>query len=369
MKVATPPAPAGTPLPLRFEGGQLYLLDQTRLPGQVVEERQESAEQVWEAIRRLKVRGAPAIGIAGAYGLLVGLAPLRAAPLPEFLAAMDRIAAYLDSARPTAVNLRWALERMKAFARARAGEAGGAAALLARMAEEAARIHDEDRAICRGIGESGVRLIRPGCGLLTHCNAGALATSELGTATAPMYLAHRRGVPFRVYADETRPLLQGARLTAWELQRAGLDVTLICDDMAAQVMSEGLVDLCMVGCDRVAANGDTANKIGTLGVAILARHFRIPFYVACPSSTFDPATPEGRRILIEERDPEEVTSFGGRRTGPDGIKVKNPAFDVTPHELVTGFVTERGLVAPPFHLNLPKAFGGPAAPEPDSTVR
>ena len=361
MSDATPPAPTGTPLSLRWEDGQLYLLDQTRLPGEVVEERQESVEQVWEAIKRLKVRGAPAIGIAGAYGLLVGLAPHRDAPLPEFLGAMDRLATYLDSSRPTAVNLRWALERMKAFARARAGEAGNAASLLARMAEEAARIHAEDRAICRGIGESGVALIRPGCGVLTHCNAGALATSELGTATAPMYLAHRRGVPFRVYADETRPLLQGARLTAWELQRAGVDVTLVCDDMAAHLMSQGLVDLCLVGCDRVAANGDTANKIGTHGVAILARHFGIPFYVACPSSTFDRATPSGGHIVIEERDPEEVTSFGARRTGPPGIKVRNPAFDVTPHGLVTGFVTERGLVSPPFHVALPRVFGGKGA--------
>jgi methylthioribose-1-phosphate isomerase len=353
---ATAPARPGTPPSVRWSDGQLFLLDQTRLPGEVVEERQDSAEQVWDSIRRLKVRGAPAIGIAGAYGLVVGLSPHRGAPLPEFLAALDRIAAYLDSSRPTAVNLRWALTRLQAFARARAGEAGGAAALHARLAEEAGRIHAEDRAICRGIGEAGVGLIRPGVGVLTHCNAGALATSELGTATAPMYLAHQRGVPFRVYADETRPLLQGARLTAWELQRAGLDVTLICDDMAAHVMSQGLVDLCIVGCDRVAANGDAANKIGTHGVAILARHFGIPFYVACPSSTFDPGTPDGSRIVIEEREPEEVTSFGARRTGPAGIKVRNPAFDVTPHALVTGFLTERGLVGPPYQASLAAAF-------------
>jgi methylthioribose-1-phosphate isomerase len=222
--------------------------------------------------------------------------------------------------------------------------------------EEAVRIHDQDRAICRAIGEAGVDLIKPGCGVLTHCNAGALATSELGTATAAMYLAHGRGVPFRVYADETRPLLQGARLTSWELQRSGVDVTLICDDMAAYVMSRGLVDLCIVGCDRVAANGDTANKIGTYGVAILARHFGIPLYVACPSSTYDRSTPGGEQIVIEERDAEEVTSFGARRTGPQGIKVKNPSFDVTPHVLISGFLTEKGLIRAPFQENLAKAF-------------
>ncbi len=346
---------AGIPLSLRWADGELYLLDQTRLPNEVVEERQASVEQVWEAIKLLKVRGAPAIGIAGAYGLLVALKPHRADPLPAFLAAMEKQAAYLDASRPTAVNLHWALERMKAFARARPEQT--AEALYSRMVEEAIRIHDEDRSICRAIGEAGVGLIKPGCGVLTHCNAGALATSELGTATAAMYLAHQRGVPFRVYADETRPLLQGARLTSWELQRSGVDVTLICDDMAAYVMSKGLVDLCIVGCDRVAANGDTANKIGTYGVAILARHFGIPLYVACPSSTYDRSTPGGDRIVIEERDAEEVTSFGARRTGPQGIKVKNPSFDVTPHVLISGFLTEKGLVGAPFQENLARAFG------------
>jgi methylthioribose-1-phosphate isomerase len=342
------------PLSLRWADGELYLLDQTRLPNEVLEERQTSVEQVWEAIKLLKVRGAPAIGIAGAYGLLVALKPHRADPLPTFLAAMEKQAAYLDASRPTAVNLHWALERMKAFARGRPEQTSEV--LYGRMVEEAVRIHDEDRAICHAIGEAGVGLIKPGCGVLTHCNAGALATSELGTATAAMYLAHRRGVPFRVYADETRPLLQGARLTSWELQRSGVDVTLICDDMAAYVMSKGLVDLCIVGCDRVAANGDTANKIGTYGVAILARHFGIPLYVACPSSTYDRSTPGGEQIVIEERDAEEVTSFGARRTGPQGIKVKNPSFDVTPHVLISGFLTEKGLIRAPFQENLAKAF-------------
>ncbi len=356
MRDATQVARSGIPLSLRWDGGELFLLDQTRLPNEVVEERQTSVEQVWESIKLLKVRGAPAIGIAGAYGLLVALRPHRDDALPDFLCAMQRYAAYLDGSRPTAVNLRWALDRMTAFARARAGAERSAAALYDRMTEEAVRIHDEDRAICRAIGEHGVGLIKPGCGVLTHCNAGALATSELGTATAALYLAHSRGVPFRVYADETRPLLQGARLTAWELQRAGVDVTLICDDMAAFVMSRKLVDLGIVGCDRVAANGDTANKVGTYGVAILAKHFSIPLYVACPSSTLDFSTPDGAHIVIEERDPDEVTSFGGRRTGPQGIKVKNPAFDVTPNELITGFITEKGLIGPDFRTRLARAF-------------
>jgi len=346
----------GAVLSLRFENGELYLLDQTRLPGEVLEERQESLGQVFEAIRSLKVRGAPAIGIAAAYGLWVGMRSHTALALPSYLQELEKGAAYLESSRPTAVNLSWALRRMTAFARAHAREAGSAAALHALLAEEAMRIHQEDRAICRAIGEAGLSLIGEGSGVLTHCNAGALATSELGTATAPMYLAHACGRRFKVYADETRPLLQGARLTAFELQRAGIDVTLICDDMAAFVMSKGLVQLCIVGCDRVAANGDAANKIGTLSVAILARHFGIPFYVACPSSTFDLATPNGDRIVIEERSPEEVTSFGLRRTGPEGVKVRNPAFDVTPHELITGFATDRGLIRPNFEQNLARAF-------------
>jgi len=342
---------------LRWEEGELILLDQTRLPNEVVEERQDSPEQVWEAIKLLKVRGAPAIGIAGAYGLLVGLKPHRAAPVAEFLARARTLADYLNSSRPTAVNLSWGLKRMVAFAQARAGAVATAAELYAELTAEAIRIHEEDKAICRAIGEHGKGLIAEGSGVLTHCNAGALATSELGTATAPMYLSHAEGKRFRVYSDETRPLLQGARLTSWELQQSGLDVTLICDNMAAFIMSKGLVQLCVVGCDRVAANGDTANKIGTMGVAILARHFGIPFYVACPSSTVDLSTATGADIVIEEREAEEVTSFGARRTGPEGIQVRNPAFDVTPHPLIAGFITEKGIIRPDFQANLAQAFG------------
>jgi methylthioribose-1-phosphate isomerase len=347
---------AGPVSSLRWEPDGLYLLDQTRLPGEVAWERQDGVERLRESIRLLKVRGAPAIGVAAAYGLVAALRDAADGSVADFLAEARRTADRLASARPTAVNLGWALRRMVGIAEARAPNAPSAAALLAQLAAEAVRIHDEDRATCLGIGRAGEGLITEGAGVLTHCNAGSLATTGLGTATAPMYLSHAAGKRFRVYADETRPLLQGARLTAWELSRAGIDVTLICDDMAAHFMSKGLVDLCLVGCDRVAANGDAANKIGTLGVAILAAHFGIPFYMACPSSTLDLSAASGADIVIEERDPGEVTSFGGRRTAPEGAKALNPAFDVTPAGLVAGFVTERGIVRPPYADNLARAF-------------
>lgn len=343
-------------LSLRWTEGELILLDQTRLPGEIIEQRQESIEQVWESIKLLRVRGAPAIGIAGAYGLLVGMKPYRERPLNDFMVQLRKNAAYLNSSRPTAVNLSWALRRMSDAAARQREQAGSATQLYDLLVEEAIRIHNEDKAICRAIGEHGLALIHEGMGVLTHCNAGALATSELGTATAPLYLAHERGIDVRIYADETRPLLQGARLTTWELQRAGLDVTLICDNMAAYVMSQGLVDICIVGCDRVAANGDTANKIGTLGVAILARHFNIPFYVACPSSTVDLDTPDGSGIVIEEREADEVLFCGPHRTGPEGAKVRNPAFDITPQALISGFITDRGILRPPYADTLARQF-------------
>lgn len=338
---------------IRWENDELIFLDQTQLPVEVVEEKQESIKQVWHSINTLKVRGAPAIGIAAAYGLLLGVRDKLELPYRDFLAELNRQAQYLSTSRPTAVNLSWALKRMTSFAGEQ--DTKDSRQIYNCLVEEAVRIHEEDRRLCRSIGEHGTALIKRGTGVLTHCNAGSLATSELGTATAPMYLAHEQGVEFRVYVDETRPLLQGARLTSWELQRAGIDVTLITDNMAAYVMSKALVDLVLVGADRVAANGDVANKIGTMGVAILAKYFKIPFYVVSPSSTVDLATKKGADIEIEERGDEEVTHFGLRRTGPEGIKVRNPAFDVTPHELVTGILTERGIIYPPYEKNL-KAF-------------
>ena len=341
---------------LRWEDGELILLDQTRLPGEIIEQRQETLAQVRESIKLLRVRGAPAIGIAAAYGLLVGMKPYRDGPISGFLAKLAENAAYLNSSRPTAVNLGWVLRRMTDIAARRPAGVASAAQLYDLLVREAIQIHEEDKAICRAIGENGLTLIHPGAGVLTHCNAGGLATSELGTATAPMYLAHQRGMALRIYADETRPLLQGARLTTWELQRAGLDVTLICDSMAAFVMSQGLIDICLVGCDRVAANGDTANKIGTLGVAIIARHFNIPFYVACPSSTVDLNTPDGTGIAIEEREADEILFCGAQRTAPADAKVLNPAFDVTPHSLIAGFITDKGIVRPPYAETLARHF-------------
>ena len=311
----------------------LYFIDQTKLPLELVEEKQATIAQVWQSIKVLKVRGAPAIGIAGAYGLVVGLHDCQNLSPQEFLAELKKQAAYLNSSRPTAVNLSWALKRMVAVGERYAGK--NSCEIYAALLKEAIVIHDEDRMICQNIGKYGLPLIKEGCGVLTHCNAGSLAVSELGTAIAPLYLAHAQGIKFRVYADETRPLLQGARLTAWELQHAGVDVTLICDNMAAYIMSKGLVNVVITGTDRVAANGDIANKIGTLGVAILAKHFDIPFYIAAPSSTIDLATPNGQAIIIEERDSQEVTHFGLRQTAPNNIKVCNPAFDVTPHNLIT----------------------------------
>ena len=336
--------------PVRWQDGELYLLDQTRLPGEIVEERQASAAQVCESIKQLKVRGAPAIGIAGAYGLVVALRDKLHLDRDAFIAEMHIQAAGLEAARPTGVNLRWALRRQVAHVLGMTG--AGPEEIHAELLAEAIRIHDEDRQLCRGIGEAGKPLITQGMGILTHCNAGLLATSELGTATAPMYLAHRDGIDFSVFVDETRPLLQGARLTSWELLQAGIDVTLICDNMAATMMAQGRIDLVITGSDRVAANGDAANKIGTLGLAVLARHFNIPFYVAIPYSSIDLDASSGADIPIEERAPDEVTHWGGHRTAPENVKAGNPAFDVTPYDLITGIITERGILQSPYDQSI-----------------
>jgi methylthioribose-1-phosphate isomerase len=305
--------------------GHLRLLDQARLPGEVVFRDCRTVQDVWDAIRKLQVRGAPAIGVAAAFGVLIG------AQAGDPRAA----AAHLRTSRPTAVNLFWALDRMVRKADL------GLAALLA----EAQAIQDEDAAMCRDIGRHGASLVPEG-GVLTHCNAGGLATSEYGTALAVLYAAAESGRRFRVFVDETRPLLQGSRLTAWELLQHGVDTTLICDNMAAQVMREGKVQMCVVGADRIAANGDTANKIGTYGVALLAHAHGIPFYVAAPSSTFDLTLPNGDAIPIEQRDPREVTHGFGLATAPTGVDVYNPAFDVTPARLIAGIITEHGIIRP-----------------------
>lgn len=339
------------PLSVNWEEDRLLLLDQTRLPGEIVIEEQTSIEQVWRSIKELKVRGAPAIGIAAAYGVLVGM---DRSNQEDFGAAIRTRLDYLSTSRPTAVNLFWALQRM----RVKLKDCKGLPDREAWMAllGEAKRIHQEDREICRSIGELGKTLLKEDMNILTHCNAGSLAVSELGTALAPIYLASREGTSLHVYADETRPLLQGARLTSWELQQAGIPVTLICDNMAAHLFSLGRVDMVLVGTDRVTANGDVVNKIGTLNLAILASHYSIPFYVACPSSTVDMTTASGAEVIIEQRDGEEVRQIAGVQTAPFEIDVFNPAFDVTPAALVTGLITDRGLLRPPLQASLKEMF-------------
>ncbi len=325
--------------------GKLSLIDQTRLPLHVGNIVCDSVEDVWNAIKELKVRGAPAIGVAAAYGLVIGLQPSRNSAVDEFQAEVERVAAYLAGSRPTAVNLFWALDRMKSVATS--CNAASVAAIHDRLLAEARLIETEDQAMCSAIGRHGSTLINSGMSILTHCNAGGLATAGDGTALAVMFQAAADGKKIHVFADETRPLLQGARLTTWELQQRGIPVTLICDNMAAQVMKEGRIQLVITGADRIAANGDAANKIGTYGVAVLARYHGIPFCVAAPSSTFDLSLPDGSGIPIEQRASEEVTCGFGKQTAPDDTRVYNPAFDVTPAELVTAIITERGIVRSP----------------------
>jgi methylthioribose-1-phosphate isomerase len=325
--------------------GCLRVIDQTRLPTEFVRMECRRVEEVWEAIKVLRVRGAPAIGIAAAYGVCVGIQTAKGGDPKAFFARLDEVVDYLKTSRPTAVNLFWALDRMRQKARQLCGKlppAEIAAALLA----EARAIHEEDRQMCRAIGRYGAQLLADGQGVLTHCNAGGLATADYGTALAVIFAAVESGKRLSVYADETRPLLQGARLTAWELHQRGIDVTLICDSMAAQVMREGKIQAVIVGADRIAANGDTANKIGTYSLALVAAAHHVPFYVAAPTSTFDLSLASGEEIPIEQRDPREITHGFGRQTAPDGIRVYNPAFDVTPARLIQAILCEKGIIEP-----------------------
>jgi methylthioribose-1-phosphate isomerase len=325
--------------------GRLKLIDQTLLPLELTHLECGDVETVWEAIRSLRVRGAPAIGVAAAYGVCVGLKKSDESSSERFFTRLNEVVDYLASSRPTAVNLFWALERMRRRAEA-LRESDSPREIRKQLLAEARAIHEEDRAMCRQIGKHGAALLADGQGVLTHCNAGGLATSDYGTALAVFFAAQEAGKRLHVYADETRPLLQGARLTAWELRQRGIDVTLICDSMAAQVMREGRVQAVVTGADRIAANGDAANKIGTYGVALLAAAHDIPFYVAAPSSTFDLSIADGDQIPIEQRDPREVTHGFGRQTAPDGIEVYNPAFDVTPARLIHAIICERGVIQP-----------------------
>ena len=333
-----------------FDGREVTLLDQTLLPARQVRLTIRTAAQMHEAIGMLRVRGAPAIGVAAAFGQWLGLRDLSDdTPRAEAEMEVHAVSAYLAEARPTAVNLRWALERC---GREALGVPGNAADLKRALLDAAIRLRTDEEATTREIGEHGAALLAGMDGVLTHCNAGSAATVGLGTALAPIYVATERGQRLRVYADETRPLLQGARITAWELKEAGVPVTLITDSMAAVVMRQGLVGAVIVGCDRVAANGDVANKIGTYGVALLARAHGLPFYVAGPTSTIDLNTPDGDHIEIEQRGAHEVTHHGGVKMAPDGVDIFNPAFDVTPAEYVSAIITEKGVVYPPYGKGL-----------------
>lgn len=331
----------------------LTIIDQTLLPSEYREVRLSTVDQVWEAMRSLRVRGAPAIGVCAAFGVVVGVIEARPADAQQAIAAAQRAADRLATARPTAINLFWALDRMRVRA-ATLSAAESVEEVLLQLEQEAQAVYEEDREMCRQIGAAGAVLISEGAGVLTHCNAGGLATSDYGTALAVMFRAYEEGRGFEVFADETRPLLQGARLTAWELQQAGIPVTVICDNMAAQVMREGRVQLVMVGADRIAANGDTANKIGTYSVAVLARAHNIPFYVAAPTSTIDHAIASGDVIPIEQRPRAEIAEGMGRVTVPDGVNVYNPAFDVTPAKYISAIVTEHGIHRPPYSSSLPR---------------
>ena len=324
--------------------GVLRLIDQTRLPAEFVEIDCRTVEQVWEAIRSLRVRGAPAIGCAAAYGVVVGLQAGLTDDAAEFRSRLDRVTGYLASSRPTAVNLFWALDRMRRVA----GECSALLprALLERLLAEAQAIDVEDQAMCSAIGRHGALLMPDSGGVLTHCNAGGLATAGDGTALSVIFAAVAAGKQLQVFADETRPLLQGARLTSWELQQRGIPVTVICDSMAALVLRDRKVDAVVVGADRIAANGDAANKVGTYSVAVLAKAHAVPFYVAAPSSTFDLTLASGAGIPIEERERAEISHGFDKQTVPDGVAVWNPAFDVTPAELISGIITERGVIAP-----------------------
>ena len=331
----------------------LVIIDQTKLPEKIEILRLHTAQEIWDAIYLLQVRGAPAIGVAAGYGIYLLAKSIDTDDFDEFYKQFCTYKQYLDSSRPTAVNLSWALNRMEQVL-LRAHEAGSTVAQIKEeLRRESIAIQEEDIAICRAIGEHGLALVKPGDGILTHCNAGKLAASRYGTATAPIYLGQERGYGFHVYADETRPLLQGARLTVFELQSAGVDVTLICDNMSGMIMKQGKVQAVFVGCDRVAANGDTANKIGTSVVAAVAKRYGVPFYVCAPTSTIDWSTPTGDDIVIEQRKPEEVTEMWyASRMAPEGVKVFNPAFDVTDAELITGIVTEYGVARYPYTESL-----------------
>lgn len=345
--------------PLKFENGQFLILDQTKLPKTEDWICLNTEEEFWDGIHTLKVRGAPAIGITAAYGMAVLIKNSKPKTIDELTSSFIRVKEYLATSRPTAVNLFWALDRMDAkltdlldnLIPKDISDLDKIEIINDELFKEADSIREEDLNSCKSMGEHGLTLLKPNMGILTHCNAGALATAGYGTCLSPIYLGHQQGYNFKVYADETRPLLQGARLTAWELNKSGVDVTLICDNMVSSVMKRGLIDAVVVGCDRMAANGDGANKIGTSGIAILAKEYDIPFYMFVPTSTIDPETKCGNDILIEDRNGSEVYDLWYKqRMAPEGISVLNPAFDVTDNKYITAVITENGIIRPPYNF-------------------
>lgn len=342
---------------ITYEKGSLTILDQTCLPEKEIYITIEKKEDLWDAIYQLKVRGAPAIGVAAAYGICSVSKHNLHMELSQFREEFENCCRYIESSRPTAVNLSWAIKRLLGVVESHYTEAEDSRQLFDLIEKEAIEIHREDVEFCQKMGEHGLGLLKPGMRILTHCNAGALATSGIGTCLAAIHLGQEKGYSFKVYADETRPLLQGARLTSWELCKNGVDVTLICDNMAASLMAKGEIDAVVVGCDRMAANGDGANKIGTLGVAVLAKTFGIPFYMYVPSSTIDMSIESGDEIQIEMRDGAEIYQMWYEKDmAPKGVKTYNPSFDVTPADLITAVVTEKGVVTAPYGENLKKLF-------------
>lgn len=340
---------------LDVEKNELLLIDQTKLPYEVEVISIHTKEEIWHAINILQVRGAPAIGVAAAIGIYVVSSRFESRSIIEFKQEFEDVKDYLATSRPTAVNLFWALDKMHKIVKNNADKSVGELKIL--LKKEAMKIHDDDIEVCRKIGENGLSLVKPGDGLLTHCNAGKLATVKYGTATAPMYIGYEKGYDFKIFADETRPLLQGARLTSYELKESGLDVTLICDNMSASVMRNGWIQAVFVGCDRVAANGDVANKIGTNVVATVAKRYNIPVYVCSPTSTIDVMCKTGDEINIEERKPEEITELWYKeRMAPKGVKIYNPAFDITDNDLIAGIVTEYGVLEPPYDEAIKNLF-------------
>ena len=337
-----------------WENDQVVLIDQTLLPGRLAWRRCADIPSLCRAIVELAVRGAPAIGVAAAFGLALSwrLAAAQGGNTADMLKRLEHDRGLLAATRPTAVNLFWALERVGSLAGRLVADRNSAEQIGTALVAEAHRVLDEDIAMCRALGRAGAELLPDGATVLTHCNAGGLATGGYGTAVGVVYGAKEAGKSIRVYADETRPLLQGARLTAWELADQGIDVTVICDSAAATVLRQGRIDAVITGADRIAANGDAANKIGTYPLAVLAKRHEVPFYIAAPASTFDPGTSSGDGIVIEERDPDEVHAFGSVRATPEMVAAWNPAFDVTPNELITAFITEHGVLRPPFHQSL-----------------